>query len=765
VASRLSTQSLARTSSRHPWRTIAIWLVVMLGAGYLAGTQLADVLSNDFRMTNDPESERAAGLISERLRGGEDQAQLEPVIVRSTEGATVEDPQFEAYVTGLAGEITALGEDTIVPPVLTTYEAPEAVPVSEDGDATMLLVQLQDFEDADQVNALRQILDDNSEAGFQTLLAGNAALFLDFTELAEEDLQKGETIGIGIALIILMVVFVAVVAALLPILMAIFAIAVAFGLTALVGQFVDFQLFVTNMITMIGLAVGIDYALFIVSRYREERRRGRDKLAAIEASGATANRAVFFSGLTVVLALLGMLIVPTTIFRALAAGAIFVVIASLAASMTLLPALLGLLGDRINWPRLSKRARMERVALSNGDSLVHLADKHGGFWDRITRGVMAHPVASLVIGVAFMLAGASAYLGINLGFAGVSTLPDEAASKEAFLVLQEEFGGQQSSPVQIVVDGQADSPEVQEAVERLRAAITEDPEFSPQIAEPEAAPTGNLVLVNAFLRTDPSSVAATEAVDRLRAEIIPAAFAGVDAEVLVGGDTAMSADFFNLTDTYTPIVFAFVLGLSFMLLTVVFRSIVVPLKAILMNLLSVFAAYGFVTMVFQEGGPAIGRWIADLFGFQQVQTIEAWLPLFLFSVLFGLSMDYHVFLLTRIREHYDHTGDNAESVAHGLRTTGGIITGAALIMVAVFGGFAAGRVVALSQMGFGLAVAVLFDATIIRSVLVPASMKLLGNVNWYLPKWLRWLPDIHPEGREPAVEERVPVGAGATTGS
>jgi RND superfamily putative drug exporter len=222
----------------------------------------------------------------------------------------------------------------------------------------------------------------------------------------------------------------------------------------------------------------------------------------------------------------------------------------------------------------------------------------------------------------------------------------------------------------------------------------------------------------------------------------------------------MSADFFDLTDSYTPIVFVVVLGLSFLLLTVVFRSIVVPITAILMNLLSVFAAYGFVTMVFQEGGPAIGRWIADLFSLQQVDTIEAWLPLFLFSVLFGLSMDYHVFLLTRIREHYDHTGDNTESVAHGLRTTGGIITGAALIMVAVFGGFAAGQVVALSQMGFGLAVAVLIDATVIRSVLVPASMRLLGNRNWYLPKWLRWLPDIKVEGHDIA-EDREPVRVGA----
>jgi len=225
----------------------------------------------------------------------------------------------------------------------------------------------------------------------------------------------------------------------------------------------------------------------------------------------------------------------------------------------------------------------------------------------------------------------------------------------------------------------------------------------------------------------------------------------VDAEVLVGGDTAFNKDFFDLTDTYTPIVFVFVLGLSFLLLMVVFRSIVVPLKAIIMNLLSVGAAYGLIVLVFQEG------FGAGVLGFQQVEAIEAWLPLFLFSVLFGLSMDYHVFLLSRIKERFDHTRDNTESVAYGLRTTGGLITGAAAIMVAVFSGFAAGELVMLQQMGFGLAVAVLIDATLVRSVLVPASMKLLGDRNWYLPRWLQWLPSFSVEGPHQEPEPIEPV--------
>jgi RND superfamily putative drug exporter len=251
---------------------------------------------------------------------------------------------------------------------------------------------------------------------------------------------------------------------------------------------------------------------------------------------------------------------------------------------------------------------------------------------------------------------------------------------------------------------------------------------------------------------DPSSGAATAAVERVREDYVPEAFAGTGVEVLVGGETAFSKDFFDLTDRYTPIVFGFVLGLTFILLLLAFRSIVVPVKALVMNLLSVGAAYGLLVLVFQEGVSA------GLFGFQQVETIEAWLPLFLFSILFGLSMDYHVFLLSRIREHFTLTHRNAESVAVGLQSTGRIITGAALIMVVVFGGFAAGRLVMLQQAGFGLAVAVLLDATIIRSVLVPASMALLGDWNWYLPKWLSWLPDLRIEGAPAPATAPAPIG-------
>ncbi len=513
---------------------------------------------------------------------------------------------------------------------------------------------------------------------------------------------------------------------------------------------------------MIGLAVGIDYALFIVARYREERVRGYDKLEAIGRSGATANRAVFFSGMTVVLALLGMLFVPNTLFRSLAVGAIVVVIYSVAASMTLLPAVVSLLGDRINKLRVRRRESLENV------------DKVGGFWDKMTNAVMARPLVWLAGGAGLMVVLALSFFSIETGFAGVTTLPGDMESSKAFAVLDAEFAGGLTEPVDVVVNSPV-TPRVEAALADLQASVAADDRFGAfnpvrcapgeqpgQTCSVQVSSGGDLALFSFPLAGDFQTDEAYRAVEDLRADLVPAAFAGVDAEVVVGGFTAFTVDFFEDVDVFTPIVFVFVLGLSFLLLTVVFRSLVVPVKAIILNLLSVGAAYGMVVLYFQDGvGPAFVKDIADFLGFIQVEAIEAWLPLFLFSVLFGLSMDYHVFLLTRIREHFDRTGDNAEAVAHGLRTTGSIITGAALIMVAVFGGFAAGDLVPLQQMGFGLAVAVFLDATVVRSILVPSTMRLLGNLNWYLPRWLDWLPELDVEGHEAAAQAHAREAVGA----
>jgi putative drug exporter of the RND superfamily len=736
---RVHPESLARASSRHPWRVLVAWLVVVAAFGTAAGTLLAGALTSDIAFTNEPESVRAEGVIERTVTGP--QRDTEFYVVRST-SLPVADPAFEAFVRRVKADVEALGKGVVAGPIATVYDLPQdrgAGLVSRDGRATLLPVPIANDETA-TVDRLRTVIERDREPGFEVLLAGPATLNADTSTVAEEDLRTAEGIGLLFAFIVLVVVFGALVAALLPLLIALFiAIPVALGGVALLGRAFDFSLFTPNMVTMIGLAVGIDYSLFIVARYREERRRGFDKYGAIGATGATASRAVLFSGLTVVVALVGMFILPTTIFRSMATGAILVVLASIAATLTLLPALLGLVGDGVNWPRVSRRAK------AIGDP-----DPRGGFWDRVTRAVMRAPVVSLLISVAILGGLGAFYFQMTTGTSGVSTLPDDVPSKQAFEVLSREFAGGLTDPAEIIVVGDVGSPSVQGAIGRLRREIAADPAFA-DATTVRPGGDGDAALVSAFFAGDPQSTVAFDSIYRLRDTLVPRAFGGVSAQVLVGGQTAFFADFLRLSSTYQPIVFAFVLGLSFLLLMWVFRSLVVPLKAIVMNLLSVGAAYGAIVLVFQRG---VGLEAFNALGFKfvRVDAIEAWLPLFLFSILFGLSMDYHVFLLSRIREHYDKTRDNGESVAYGLRTTAGIITGAALIMVVVFTAFAAGRLGALQQMGFGLAVAVLIDATIVRSVLVPATMKLLGDRNWYFPSWLEWLPRLNVEGHEPPMQ-------------
>jgi len=863
---RLNPESVARASSRHPWRTISVWLALIVAMGAVSSTLLGGVLSQDVAFTNEPESLKAQEVIDRAFPESQQGNDTVFFIVGST-AVTTANPAFRQRILEVQAAIADLGDEVVAGPsgsfldleaqarelftpdyhstlialdvtgsadddlariqdvaaagaptgfearvasagglpltiaAMQASDAPsepvegsrvfvvvsserasvsnatfasatgaieQAVVegagdllatqpvsgfdvraqaeslVSPDGHYALISVPLADSSDA-VIEGVRASASRLSTNGYEVQVGGDPTLAADFTKIAEQDMRQSEGLGLVVALIVLIVVFGSLVAAFLPIVMGMCAIGLALGLVALVGQLVDFNLFVENMVTMIGLAVGIDYSLFIVSRYREERKKGFDKLEAIGRSGATANRAVFFSGITVVLALMGMLIIPVSIFRSLAGGAIFVTLAAIAAAISLLPAVLALLGDRINWPRLSKRARLDATH-----------DLKGGFWDRVSRGVMARPVFFLLASV-LVLGGLGAfYFQLHRGTSqNVSQLPDSFESKQAFLTLTAEFAGGTTQPVKIVLSGDVRSPETRGAVEALREGIANDPAFAPETMLTPAT-DGETLLVSAFVRGDPSSDQAFQAIRDLRSTIVPSAFDDVPGvEILVGGGTAFFTDFLTVADRYQWIVLAFVLTLSFVLLTVVFRSIVVPLKAIVMNLLSVGAAYGAVVLVFQKG-VGIDQ-INDLFGFRLVraEAIEAWLPLFLFSVLFGLSMDYHVFLLTRIREEYDKTGDNTEAVAYGLRTTAGIITGAAAIMVAVFISFASGRLGPMQQMGFGLAVAVFLDATIVRTLLVPASMRLLGDINWYLPRWLEWLPQLHVEGREEPI--RIPA--------
>jgi RND superfamily putative drug exporter len=614
----------------------------------------------------------------------------------------------------------------------TYYETHDPALVSRDRHATLITVQRQ--QDVDRLLSVVQRNDGRN--GFGVVMTGEGTLDHDFNELSQHDLKSGELrVGLPAALVVLILVFGAVVAGLVPVIMAFVAIVVALGLCALVAEAFTLSVFVVNMLTGMGLALGIDYSLFVVSRYREERAHGRIELDAIAAAGATASRAVLFSGTVFVIALTGMLLVPSNVMKSLAVGAIAVGIVSVLAALTLLPALLGLIGDRVN------ALRVPFVGRNLG------AASEGRFWGAVVHAVMRRPAVSLVTFAALLIAAAIPTLGLTLGASGVSTLPNRLESKQGFEALKRDFPQMSSSPALIAIVGRVNSPPVRSAIHRLRGELADDPVFGR--SDLRVTPRGDVAAIGVQVAGDKTGARALDAVRHVRSVEIPRAFARTDARVLVGGDTADNVDFIDAMNAWLPFVFVFVLGLSFVLLTIVFRSIVVAATSIVLNLLSVGAAYGLVILVFRHG---IG---SGLLGFQRIDAIEAWVPLFLFSVLFGLSMDYQVFLLSRIKERYDATGSTTDAVAHGVSSTARLITGAALIIVAVFSGFAMGDLVMFQQMGFGVAVALLIDATIIRSVLLPAAMRLLGAWNWYLPGWLEWLPRVQIEAER--VERPVPA--------
>ena len=751
------TESLAQISARRPWLTIGVWLVVLVIALALIQNLLGSATTTDFRLAGRYESERAATLLEEKLRGPEKLAEI--VIVQSP-SLTVDDEAFRAKVEALHEDIVSLGPGTISggisgQPLFHYYHAIDAGPLIAPEQMAQLLPLLRSPDErtvlmhytlagtsqeatANVEDVIHKVEEANEADDFLVLIGGDASVAFENNELARHDLEKGERFGVPVALIVLLLLFGAVVVTMLPLGLAIVSIVLAMAAVAVIGQYNQLVFFVTMMVVMIGLAVGIDYSLLIVSRFKEEMGRGLNPREAVVKTGGTAGRTVFFSGATVVLALIGLLIVPASFYQSLALGAILVVIASLAATLTLLPAVLTLLGPRVD---LLSIPFLKRFSLKSPEATEQ------GFWEAITRAVTRYPIVSiLAIGVPLIVLTVF-YFDIRTGLNDVNTFPDVAKTKQAFIVLEEEFSvGEVNpagvlSPAEIVVVGDVDDPQVQEAIAALEKSIVDSPDF-PVPAAREVNDAGDLTLLTLPFPGKSNSRAATEKLIGLRETHVPAAFDGVPAEVFVGGVTAEATDFYGIVDVYTPVVFAFVLGLSFIILMMVFRSIVIPIKAIIMNLLSVGATYGLLVLVFQKGVAT------DLLGFQHAEVIDAWIPLFLFTILFGLSMDYHVFLLSRIRERYDETGDNARAVAYGLRSTGGLITGAALIMVVVFGAFAAGETIVNQQVGFGLAIAVLLDATLVRSILVPASMEVLGKGNWYLPSWLGWLPDLRVEPQE-----------------
>jgi len=738
-----SPSSLARASARRPWLTIATWVVLFAAAAAIVATMLSGGLSSGGHLLNRPDSTRGTELLDQRMP----QPNRELVVVSSNQ-YTVDAPAFRDHVADLTTQIRRL-QPNAVSNVLDYYETKMPFLVSADRRSLLVPVAMTGSLDTAQKNVggLRNAVNAAPEPGFTSVMVGAASVSQDFSDAAKKDMSKGEGIGMPLALIVLLVVFGAVVAAGLPIVLAVIAIVLALALTALLGQAVDVSVFATNIITTMGLAVGIDYTLFIVSRFREELARGRSTIDAVAAASGTAGRAVFFSGLTVVLALLGMLIVPTTMFTSLGAGAIFVVATAVLAALTLLPAVLRLLGPRVNRFRLPYLGRRLIAGHTSGKASA---------WARIAQRAMRRPGIALAIGIAVLLLAASPLFGMKTGVSSVKNLPGSFAAKKAFAVLDSRFSGGLMSPVEIVVAGPAAGPQVKAAVGRLIKTLAADEAFATQ--PPQVDKAGDLTLLQVAVSGASTGDLAIAKVRELRNTYIPQAFRGSGAKVYVTGETAVNMDYMDAVNARTPWVIGIVLALSFVLLMLAFRSVVVPATAIVMNLLSVGAAYGLITLVSQRG---VG---VGILGFQKIEGIEQWVPLFLFSILFGLSMDYHVFILSRIREEYDRTGDNDAAVVHGVGSTAGIITGAALIMVAVFAGMADGQLVMFQQMGFGLGVAVLLDATVVRLLLVPAAMRVLGKANWYLPAWLEWLPRLSIEGPreapdvpEPAVDA-APVG-------
>jgi uncharacterized membrane protein YdfJ with MMPL/SSD domain len=545
-------------------------------------------------------------------------------------------------------------------------------------------------------------------------------------------LQRAEFTSLPLTLVILLVAFGALVAAGLPVLLAFSAVLAATGLNAILSHFVHSSDATTSVILMVGMAVGIDYSLFYLQREREERRRGRTPHEALLRTASTSGQAVLISGATVLIAMAGMLFAGNSIFTTIGIGTMIVVLAAIVGSLTVLPALLHRLGDKV------ERGRVPFVGRRRGE---------GRLWGAIVDRVLRRPGLSVALSAGLLLALSVPALSMHTKLPSFVDLPSDLPIVQTFKDVQKVFPGSQT-PAEVVVKGDdVGSPTYQRAYDQFRTRAAQ----TGVLYRPfhvHISPDKTVARLQFSIAGNGDNDASMRALDTLRNDVIPPVAKTLpDAEIAVTGVTAGTADFNKQMKQRLPIVFAFVLGLAFLLMLLSFRSLVIATKTIVLNLLSVGAAYGILVLVFQH------TWAEGLLGFHSNGSIATWLPLFLFVILFGLSMDYHVFILSRVKELVDGGEKTEDAVRHAITRTAGTITSAAIIMVAVFGLFATVREIDVKQMGFGLAVAVLIDATIIRAVLLPAAMKLLGDWNWYLPSWLQWLPSLSPEGEH---EERAP---------
>jgi uncharacterized membrane protein YdfJ with MMPL/SSD domain len=722
---------MGRWSARH--RKIAIWgWLAFVIASFVVGMAVG-LRTIDDSDSNVGEARRGDHII--RDGGFSLDEQSEYVLVESRT-RTADDPQFRAVVNEA---IVALERFPEVTELQSPFAPGNAGQISKDGHAVLIQFTPEGtYEDAvayiDSITAATTDVQD-ANPDFYVGQAGSTSTGKALEAMFGSQLARAGLLSIPLTLIILLLVFRSLVGATVPLLLALTSVFATMGLVALPSLIVPMDESVSEVILLIGLAVGVDYSLFYIRRERDERRAGRSETAALEAAAATSGRAVLISGITVMIAMAGMFFSGDKTFMSFAIGTMMVVGVAMIGSLTVLPATLSWLGDRVEKVRVPFLGRLRR---DDGESRV---------WSAILDRVLRRPLVSAAGAAAALLLLAVPALSLHTSISGLDALPASLEEVQSYNRINDAFPGG-ATPAVVAIAGDAKDPELQAAVAELRKRAL----ASGQALEPidvEVAPGGKAMQVEIPLVGKGTDGASNAALATLRDELIPATLGEVSGiEYAVTGDTAASKDWNEAMKSAVPIVFGFVLAFAFVLLLVSFRSVVIPLKAIVMNLLSVAAAYGVVVAVFQWG------WGEGLLDFNSNGGIAAWLPMFLFVILFGLSMDYHVFILSRIREYYDRGLSTEEAVSRGIKSTAGVVTSAAAVMVLVFGVFSLMPIIDMKEMGVGLAAAILIDATIVRGVLLPATMKLLGSWNWYLPRWLEWLPRLeHERSTDPAPQQ------------
>jgi uncharacterized membrane protein YdfJ with MMPL/SSD domain len=707
---------MGRWSARH-WKTAVIGWIVFVVASVALGSAIGTKKLTDAQ-SGTGSSGRADRLLDREFK----RPDSEQVLIQSRK-ITIHDPAFRAAVNDVTARFS---HDGVVKEVRSPYAPGNAGQISKDGHSALVTFDIRGDADKadDKADGLLAVTAAAQKAHPSLLIqeAGDATADKALNDSFSNDFKHARTLSLPITLAILIFAFGALVAAGIPVLLAITGVAATLGLVALPSHIAPVDDAVSEVVLLVGMAVGVDYSLFYLRREREERAKGASPEAALESAAATSGHSVIVSGLTVIAAMAGMYLAGDKTFGSMATGTIMVVAVAVLGSVTVLPALLSRLGDKVMLGRVPfigrRRDRGENPRVS------------GWIMDRVLR----RPVVSMVLSGGLLLALAVPAFSLHTAVPGLQGLPHNLPIVRTLDRIQTAFPGG-PTPAQVVVSGRnVDAPQVHRAI----ASLEREGLASGQIKQPMTVDVNRartVAVVSMPLVGQGTDNVSVHALDTLRNDLVPRTVGAVPgAHVDVTGETAGSKDFNDSMKSHAPIVFAFVLAMAFLLLLVTFRSIVIPLKAIALNLLSVGAAYGVLELVFQH------KWAQGLLGFKSTGGITSWLPLFLFVILFGLSMDYHVFIISRIREAFDRGMKTEDAVAHGIKSTAGVVTSAAIVMVAVFAIFASLGALEFKQLGVGLAAAILIDATIVRAVLLPATMKLLGDWNWYLPRGLRWLP-------------------------